>query len=130
MTNRIGRITGKFKDLALEEDICVVLVAQANRGVDKKSGEILLDRLSTSDIQDSVRIEQDSDQVIGLYRDLKLDDKAYRDFMLKKGKIDYYSMDADKNPNCINAIIMKNRHGEIGTSALKWEGKCSMVSNF
>ena len=120
MTNRIGRITGKFKDLALEEDICVVLVAQANRGVDKKSGEILLDRLSTSDIQDSVRIEQDSDQVIGLYRD----------FVLKKGKIDYYSMDTDKNPNCINAIIMKNRHGEIGTSALKWEGKCSMVSNF
>lgn len=120
MTKRIGRITGKFKDLALEEDICVVLVAQANRGVDKKSGEILLDRLSTSDIQDSVRIEQDSDQVIGLYRD----------FVLKKGKIDYYSMDADKNPNCINAIIMKNRHGEIGTSALKWEGKCSRVSNF
>lgn len=69
-------------------------------------------------------------QVIGLYRDLKFDDKAYRDFMFKKGKIDYYSMEADKNPNCINAIIMKNRHGKGETCALKWDEKYSRVTNF
>lgn len=130
MTNKLGKISGKLKELALEEDICVVLVAQANRSIDKKCGDIPVDKISASDIQDSARIEQDSDQVIGLYREFKFDDRAYRDFMFKKNKIDYYSMDADKNPNCINAIIMKNRHGERGTCALRWDGKYSRISNF
>lgn len=130
MTNKLGKISGKLKELALEEDICVVLVAQANRSIDKKCGDIPIDKISASDIQDSARIEQDSDQVIGLYREFKFDDRAYRDFMFKKNKIDYYSMDADKNPNCINAIIMKNRHGERGTCALRWDGKYSRISNF
>ncbi len=37
-----------------------------------------VEKLESSDIQDSARIEQDSDQVIGLYRNVKLDDKIYR----------------------------------------------------
>ena len=130
MTNKLGKISGKLKQLALEEDICVVLVAQANRSIDRKTGDTAVDKISASDIQDSARIEQDSDQIIGLYRDIKLDDKVHRDLLSKRGKINYSSMDADKNPECMNAIIMKNRHGERGTCALKWEGKYSRLTNF
>ena len=36
MTNKIGKISGLFKNLAVEENLCVVLIAQANRIVDKK----------------------------------------------------------------------------------------------
>ena len=64
-----------FKNLAVEENLCVVLIAQANRIVDKKGGDAAVEKLESSDIQDSARIEQDSDQVIGLYRNVKLDDK-------------------------------------------------------
>lgn len=80
----LSSVTGIVSRYKVEEDICVVLVTQANRGVDKKCGGVLLDWMNTRDIQDSVRIEQDSYQVIGLDRDLKIDDKAYRDFMIKK----------------------------------------------
>ena len=38
MTNKIGKISGLFKNLAVEENLCVVLIAQANRIVDKKGG--------------------------------------------------------------------------------------------
>ena len=130
MTNKLGKISGKLKELALDEDICIVLVAQANRSIDRKTGDSAIDKISSGDIQDSARIEQDSDQIIGLYRDIKLDDKVHRDLLQRKGKLDYSSMDADKNPECMNAIIMKNRHGERGTCALKWEGKYSRVTNF
>ena len=79
MTNKIGKISGLFKNLAVEENLCVVLIAQANRIVDKKGGDAAVEKLESSDIQDSARIEQDSDQVIGLYRNVKLDDKIYRE---------------------------------------------------
>ena len=88
----------KLKTLAMNEDICVVLVAQANRVVDRRTGDIAVEKIDSSDIQDSARIEQDSDQVIALYRNIKLDDKQYRDMMFKQGKLNYNSKEADKNP--------------------------------
>lgn len=64
MINRLGKISGVLKTLAMEEDICIVLLAQANRIVDKKGGDMAVEKIDSSDIQDSARIEQDSDQVI------------------------------------------------------------------
>ena len=130
MTNKLGRVSGKLKSLAMEEDICVVLVAQANRVVDKRAGDMAIEKIDASDIQDSARIEQDSDQVIALYRNIKLDDKKYKDKLFKMGKIRYNSTDADENPECMNAVVIKNRHGERGTCALKWQGKYSRICNF
>lgn len=129
MTNKLGKISGRLKTLAMEEDICVVLMAQANRVVDKKSGEAI-EKMDSSDIQDSARIEQDSDQVVALYRNIKLDDSMYKDRLQKQGKIKYESRNADENPECINAIIIKNRHGDRGTCALRWSGRYSRVTNF
>ena len=114
----------------MEKDICIILMAQANRVVDKKSGGIAVEKIDSSDIQDSARIEQDSEQVIVLYKNVKLDDKAYRDMMYKQGKLKYHSKNADENPECINAVVIKNRHGNRGTCALKWDGMYSRVSDF
>lgn len=130
MTNRLGKISGVLKTLAMEEDICIVLLAQANRMVDKRRGDIPLERIDSSDIQDSARIEQDSDQVMALYRNIKLDDRVYRDMMFRQGKLRYNSKNADENPECMNVVVIKNRHGSRGTCALKWNGRYSRVSDF
>lgn len=130
MTNKLGSVSGKLKSLAMEEDICVVLIAQANRVVDRRTGDMAIEKIEASDIQDSARIEQDSDQVIALYRNVKLDDKKYRDKLFRMNKLKYNSSDADENPECMNAVVIKNRHGERGTCALKWQGQYSRISNF
>lgn len=126
LTEKIGIVTSRLKDLALNENICVVLLAQANRKADDKIGEVN-EKVTESDIQDSARVEQDSDQVIALYRNKKFDNKEYRDMCTD---IDYNSKNADKNPGVINMTILKNRHGEKGTKAFKWNGAYSKVSNF
>lgn len=87
-------------------------------------------KIDASDIQDSARIEQDSDQVIALYRNIKLDDKMYRESLFKKGKIKYNSKNAENNPECMNVVVLKNRHGERGTCAVKWQGRYSRVVDF
>ena len=59
--------------------------------VNKRGEDIPLEKIDSSDIQDSARIEQDSDQVIALYRNIKLDDRVYRDMMFRQGKLRYNS---------------------------------------
>ena len=128
LTERIGVISSKLKALALEENIVVVLVAQANRVVDRYTTTDIVEKINTDDIQDSARIEQDSDQIIALYRNIKFQDRAYKERMFKEGKLDYNSKMADKNPECINVIIKKNRHGTIDTFAMKWKGRYSKIT--
>ncbi|NFO89292.1 hypothetical protein FDC58_12110 [Clostridium botulinum] len=130
LSEKIGVITSMLKDLALKEKICVVLLAQCNRTADKNTGDYMSDKITEADIQDSARIEQDSDQLIALYRNKKLDDPVTRQSMFNEGKLDYGSKRADKNPYCINMIICKNRHGKRGTLAFKWEGEYSRINSF
>lgn len=130
LTEKIGSLTSRFKDLALKENICVVLLAQCNRAADRNTGDYMSDKITEADIQDSARIEQDSDQLIALYRNKKLDDPIVRKYMFDDGKLDYSSKRADRNPYCINAIICKNRHGKRGTLAFKWNGEYSKVNTF
>lgn len=130
LTEKIGQVTSQLKDLALKENICVVMLAQANRKVDTNNSDTITDKLNSSDIQDSARIEQDSDQVVALYRNLKLDNKMCRENGFKIKLLDMNSRIADKNPYCINATITKNRHGEKTTLAFKWDGSKSRVSNW
>lgn len=98
--------------------------------VNKRGEDIPLEKIDSSDIQDSARIEQDSDQVIALYRNIKLDDRVYRDMMFRQGKLRYNSKNADENPECMNVVVIKNRHGSRGTCALRWNGRYSRVSDF
>ena len=129
LTELLGKITSKCKSLATEEDICVVLIAQANRNVDKNIGEVY-EVITEADIQDSARIEQDSDQIIGLYRQKLFDEKIFREKMYRDGKLKYDSKDAKENPNCINISILKNRHGTRGIKAFRWDGQFCKISNW
>ena len=129
LTELLGKITSKCKSLATDEDICVVLVAQANRTVDKNTGEVY-EVITEADIQDSARIEQDSDQIIGLYRQKLFDEKIFREKMYRDGKLKYDSKDAKENPNCINISILKNRHGTRGIKAFRWDGQFCKIANW
>ena len=57
-------------------------------------------------------------------------DKMYRENLFNQGKLKYNSKNADDNPECMNAVIIKNRHGDRGTCALRWHGRYSRVSDF
>lgn len=130
LTEKIGRVTSILKEFALKENVCVLMLAQANRKTDDKTSAKHYEKLEVNDIQDSARIEQDSDQVIALYRNIKLDNEKVREDLYKEGKLDYNSKKAEINPNCINLTVLKNRHGNKKTIALKWEGDYSRISNF
>lgn len=130
MTEKIGQVTSRLKALALEENICIVLLAQVNRRTDINDNKNIVEKISSSDIQDSARIEQDSDQVIAIYRNVKLDNEKFREHLEREGKIYDKSTNADENPNCVNLTILKNRHGVKTTLAYKWEGNYSRIKNF
>lgn len=83
-TDAIGRVTKECKNLAREIGCSVVLLAQMNREIEKRSTK----RPVLSDLRESGNIEQDADMVIFLHRD---DEKssaaiAHIDFIVAKGR--------------------------------------------
>lgn len=84
----IGELTRRLKELAVDLSIDIMLMCQLNREVEKRSNK----RPVLSDLRDSGRIEEDSDTVIGLYRDI---DNASQE---------------------MEFIALKNRHGPLGTT--------------
>jgi replicative DNA helicase len=83
--NRLGRISGKLKQLAARHDCVIIAAAQLNRNSEKSDRAPYL-----ADLRDSGCIEQDADKVLLLHRE----------------KRDSTEMEA---------IIAKNRTGELGT---------------
>lgn len=122
----LNTITSTLKDIALQNNICIIQLTQANRQVDKQTDK----RITLADIKESSSIEQNSDQIISLYRDKKLDNPAYRDELSRFNKLDYAALNADVNPDCIELEILKNRHGDCKTIACRWDGKLSRVKNW
>jgi len=92
-------ISNAMKDLALELDCGVVVLSQLNRACDQREDK----RPRLSDLRDSGTLEQDSDEVMMLYRG------------------DCYEMDPSKHNNEATAIIAKNRHGGTGQALLTWK---------
>lgn len=94
----ITYMTRRAKQIAMEHQIPVVLVAQLNRDVDRR----LIKTPILSDLKESGSIEEDSDVVIMLYREKKenieTDDDFNGDFWLK---------------------VAKNRQGNTGHFAIK-----------
>lgn len=91
----IGEITIGLKNLAKEEDICVVLLAQLSRSVEARGGAKVP---FLSDLRDSGSIEQDAD-IIGF---------CYRP--------EYYGITQDEEGQSTEGVFMylvkKNRNGE------------------
>jgi replicative DNA helicase len=84
----IGDITTSLKQLAVELSMDILLMCQLNREVEKRNNK----RPVLSDLRDSGRIEEDSDTVIGLYRDI------------------------DNDSQELELISLKNRHNGLGTT--------------
>ena len=110
---QVTEISRDLKALAKRMNIPVIALCQVNRqsvqGNNKKP--------SLADLRDSGSIEQDADGVIMLYRE------------------DYFNKDESEEqqlqPDTIQLIIAKNRHGEgNATIDMLWNGLTGQISEF
>lgn len=100
-------ITGSLKIMAKELKVPVIVCAQLSRGTETKGKS---HRPALSDLRESGSIEQDADIVLFLYRDTYYDNE--------KGDGEERS-----DPNKAECIVAKNRHGELTTVDLNWDGQ-------
>lgn len=103
---KIAYFTGELKAMAKEFDCVVVLLSQLNRELEKRPNK----RPVMSDLRESGAIEQDADQILFLYRD------------------EIYNKES-KDQGIAEAILGKNRHGEIGTSYMHSQLKYCQFTN-
>ena len=96
-TQVVSDISRMLKIMAKELNVPVVCLSQLSRASETRQDK----RPQLSDLRESGSIEQDADVVIGLYRD------------------GYYNQECE-NPNLAEAIILKNRKGEVGMVNLTW----------
>lgn len=105
----IGDISRNLKVLAKELNVPVVCCAQLRRESAEQRAKSGSHRPQLSDLRDSGSIEQDADIVMFLHREgYYVDDKS------NPGEVDM---------NAAECIIAKNRHGEVGTAKLRWDGQ-------
>lgn len=94
----IGKISRKFKKLAMDLNIAIICSSQLNRSVETRGGE---KKPYLSDLRDSGNIEQDADKVIFIYRP------------------EYYGLSEDQygnsNKYLVEIILAKNRNGSTGS---------------
>ncbi len=102
----ISEITRQLKVMAKELDVPVILLSQLSRAVESRTDK----RPMLSDLRESGSIEQDADIVLFLYRDA------------------YYNKESTRQ-NISECIVAKNRHGEVGTVELIWDGQFTRFSN-
>lgn len=103
----VSEITRNLKIMAKELKVPVIVCAQLSRGTETKGKS---HKPMLSDLRESGSIEQDADIVLFLYRETYYDNE----------KTD----DEDRaDPNKAECIVAKNRHGEIGTVDLHWDGQ-------
>ncbi len=103
----VSEISRNLKIMAKELKVPVIACAQLSRGTEAKGKS---HRPALSDLRESGSIEQDADIVLFLYRDIYYDNE--------KSDADEHS-----DPNSAECIIAKNRHGEIGTVKMHWDGQ-------
>ena len=103
----ISEITRNLKIMAKDLKVPIIACAQLSRGTEGKGKS---HRPALSDLRDSGSIEQDADLVLFLYRDAYYDNEK--------------SDDEDRSDQSrAECIVAKNRHGEIGTVDLHWDGQ-------
>jgi len=96
-TQAVSDMSRMLKIMAKELNVPVVCLSQLSRANEGRTNK----RPVLSDLRESGAIEQDADIVIGLYRE------------------GYYDKEC-ATPNEAEAIILKNRHGELKTIPLMW----------
>ncbi len=112
--NEISEITRSLKIMAKELNVPVITLSQLSRASEQRPDH----RPQLSDLRDSGSIEQDADIVLFLYRD------GYYD---KNGEDDAGAPAVDVNSG--ECIVAKNRHGEMSTVKLHWQGEFMRFTN-
>lgn len=107
----VSEITRSLKIMAKELNVPVMVCAQLARTTEKQSNH----RPALADLRESGSIEQDADQVLFLYRD------------------EYYRNEKD-DPAAVESgtaevIVAKNRHGELGTVKLAFQGEFTQFTS-
>ena len=105
--NEISDITRSLKIMAKELNVPVITLSQLSRASEQRPDH----RPQLSDLRDSGSIEQDADIVLFLYRE------GYYD----KNNEDDAAPAVDVNSG--ECIVAKNRHGEMSTVKLHWQGE-------
>ncbi len=108
----VTKITKGLKVMAKELGVPVIVCAQLSRGTEVKGKS---HRPALSDLRESGSIEQDADIVLFLYRDTYYDGEKGED-------------EERSDQNKAECIVAKNRHGEIGTVDLHWDGQFTRFS--
>jgi replicative DNA helicase len=117
---KILNVTRELKQLALAEDIPVVILAQLSRGTDQKTSPML------SDIKESASIEEDSDIVLLLS---EIPSLAKLEEIAKEGagepvvSPDTFRRIRSEGARTVLASIRKNRNGRLGRTALRFDAK-------
>ncbi len=109
----VSDITRNLKIMAKDLKVPVIACAQLSRGTETKGKS---HRPALSDLRESGSIEQDADIVLFLYRD------TYYDAEKAEG-------DERSDPNKAECIVAKNRHGELTTVELHWDGQFTRFSS-
>ena len=117
----VGEISAGLKQLAKDEGLCVVLLAQLNRALENREDK----RPNLSDLRESGDLEADADVVAFIHRE------AHR--VLKSA--DYRSNKAEAIAHYVaiqheaEIILGKNRAGPEKTAHLWCDPSCSTMSN-
>ena len=107
----VSEITRSLKIMAKELNIPVMVCAQLARTTEKQSNH----RPALADLRESGSIEQDADQVLFLYRD-----EYYRNEKSDPAAVENGTAEV---------IVAKNRHGELGTVKLAFQGEFTQFTS-
>lgn len=132
---RITECTRLFKKLAKSIKKPIVILAQGKQesAYKMKNKNIALwDKVAVNDIAGGASIYRDSDIVLGMYRNIELDNKLVREYLVKENEknIDYNSPLADKNPECVNILIKKSRASKKDILNFRWKAENYRISNW
>jgi replicative DNA helicase len=108
--HEVGEVSRGLKSLAKQEDVCIVLFCQLNRGVESRDDK----RPTLSDLRDSGNLEQDADVVAFLYRENYYLERSTE---FRNSDADAMSRAADCK-NKLEFILGKNRTGATRTLEL------------
>ena len=97
-TQAVSDMSRMMKITAKELGVPLVCLSQLNREVEKRKDN---HKPMISDLRESGSIEQDADAVIALYRE------------------GFYNPEC-ADPGLSEAIVLKNRHGRVGSVRLRW----------